>query len=102
MPQHMPFMKPHGSTQSSPVTTNATTTINIGSGAIFQGVIVNTAGTAWQAEVYSGNPSSGGVLLATIPCNTVGPIASPSCACPGGLYVVTSGTTPGNLTVCYN
>ena len=96
------FMGPKAALLSAPITTNTTTTINVGSGAIFAGLLVNTAGSAWVTSIYDGNPSSGGGLLATIPISEVGPIESPLLQCTGGLYVVTSGTTPGSITVAFH
>lgn len=92
---------PRGAQLSAAITTNATTTINVGSGAIFAGAVVGTAGTAWTAEIYNGVPGSGGVLLVTLSGDTVGPVASPLLQCPQGLYVVTAGTTPGALNIAY-
>ena len=99
MPQYAYY--PRGAQLSAAITTNTTTTINVGSGAIFSGLSVGTAGTAWNVAVYNGAPGSGGVLLATIPANTVGVVASPDLACPAGLYIVTTGTTPGSVTIAY-
>ena len=86
---------------SPAITTNATTTINSGDAAVFVGASVGTAGSAWTAAIYNGDPSGSGVLLATLSGDAVGPVVSPPLACPNGLYVVTSGTTAGSLTVCY-
>ena len=102
MPQKMPFMQPKPSQLSPAITANATTLINSGSGDIFNGVIVNTAGTFWTIEAYNGNPASGGRLLGTFSGDTVGPVLSPAINCKNGLYVTTSGTTPGSVVVCYN
>ena len=96
-----PLNIPVGAQLSAAITSNATTTINVGSKAVFAGLSVNTAGSAWNAEIYNGNPSSGGSLLATIPCNTQGVIPSPLLRCPQGLYVVTSGTTAGSVSVAF-
>lgn len=101
MPQHFPWMQPKGAHLSAAITTSATTEINSGSGSIFAGLSVATAGSAWNAEIYNGNPSSGGVLLATIACDTVGVVPSPLLNCPNGLYVVTAGTTPGSVSVAF-
>ena len=92
---------PVGAQLSTAITTNATTTINLGSGAIFAGLSVATAGTSWNVEVYNGSPTAGGVLLATIPANTQGVVDSPLLACPQGLYIVTAGTTAGSVSVAY-
>ena len=96
-----PLNIPVGAQLSAAITSNTTTMINVGSKAVFAGLSVNTAGSAWNAEIYNGNPSSGGSLLATIPCNTQGVIPSPLLRCPQGLYAVTAGTTAGSLQVAY-
>ena len=86
---------------SAAITTNATTTINSGNAAVFVGASVGTAGSAWTAAIYNGNPASGGVLLATLSGDAVGPVVSPPLACPNGLYVVTAGTTAGSIQIAY-
>lgn len=96
-----PLNMPVGAQVSSPITTNTTTLINLGSGATFAGALVNAAGSAWTAEIYNGNPASGGVLLATLSGDTVQPVPSPYLRCPNGLYVVTAGTTAGNMNIAY-
>ncbi len=100
MPQY-PLNTPIGAQVSAAIDSNATTLINSGKGAVFSGILVGTAGSAWEAAIYNGNPSSGGTLLTTISANAVGPVVSPLLRCPQGLYVVTSGTTAGSLTVAY-
>lgn len=100
MPQN-PLNIPLGAQVSAAITTNTTTTINLGSRAVMAGVLVNIAGSAWQAAIYNGNPTSGGVLLTTITADTVGPVVTPLLRCPNGLYVETSGTTPGSLSIAY-
>ena len=97
MPQY-PLNIPLGAQVSAAITTNDTTQI---SGKKFAGILVGTAGSAWNAEIYNGNPANGGTLLTTISADAVGPVSCPLLACPQGLYVVTSGTTAGSLTVCY-
>ena len=92
---------PVGAQLSTAITTNTTTTINLGSGAIFAGLSVATAGTTWNVEIYNGSPTSGGVLLATIPADTQGVVDSPLLRCPQGLYIVTAGTTAGSVSVAY-
>ena len=86
---------------SAAITTNATTTINSGNAAVFVGASVGTAGSAWTAAIYNGDPSGSGVLLATLSGDAVGPVVSPPLACPNGLYVVTSGTTAGSIQIAY-
>lgn len=99
--QQYPLNRPLGAQTSAPITTSATTEIASGSATVFSGLLVNTAGSAWNAEIYNGNPASGGVLLATIPANAVGAVACPLLACPNGLYIVTAGTTAGSINVAY-
>ena len=96
-----PLNRPLGAQISSAITTNATTVVNTGSNAVFSGLLVGTAGSAWNAAIYNGNPASGGVLLATLSADAVGPVVSPPLACPNGLYVVTSGTTAGSIQIAY-
>ena len=92
---------PVGAQLSAAITTNATTIVNTGSGAIFAGAVVATAGSAWNLEIYNGNPTSGGVLLVTLAADAVGPITSPLLLCPNGLYVVSAGTTAGSAQIAY-
>ena len=99
--QQYPLNRPLGAQVSAAISTNTTTEINGGKNAVFSGILVGTAGSAWNAEIYNGNPASGGILLVTISADAVGPVACPLLGCPQGLYVVTSGTTAGSLTVCY-
>lgn len=99
--EQVPLLRPQGAQISAAITTNATTLINSGRNAVFSGLLVGTAGAAWNAAIYNGNPASGGILLVTLSGDAVGAVVSPLLACPQGLYVETSGTTPGSLTVCY-
>lgn len=102
MPQNMTFMQPKPSSLSPAIISNTTTLISIGSGCVFNGLLIGVAGTSWTIQAFNGNPSSGGRLLGTFSGDVVGPVISPMLACPNGLYVVTSGTTPGSVVVCYN
>ncbi len=99
--QQKPLNIPRGAQISAAITTNTTTLINSGKNAVLAGLLVATAGTAWTAEIYNGNPTSGGVLLVTLSGDAVGAVPTPLLACPQGLYVVTAGTTAGNLTIAY-
>ena len=92
---------PVGAQLSAAITTNVTTLVNQGSGAIFAGAVVATAGSAWNLEIYNGNPTAGGVLLVTLSADAVGPITSPLLRCPQGLYVVSAGTTAGSAQIAY-
>ncbi|MGC9216175.1 hypothetical protein [Acidithiobacillus sp.] len=99
--EQVPLNRPKGALISAPITTNATTAINSGVNTVFSGLLVGTAGSAWNAAIYNGNPASGGVLLVTLSADSVGAVLSPLLGCAQGLYVETSGTTPGSLTVAY-
>ncbi len=97
MPQY-PLNIPLGAQVSSAIDSNTTTQIP---GRVFAGLLVGTAGDAWEAAIYNGNPASGGTLLVTLSADTVGAVPCPLLACPQGLYIETSGTTAGSLTATY-
>ncbi|MBW8066850.1 MAG: hypothetical protein GJU73_05325 [Ferrovum sp.] len=99
--QNNPLKRPIGAQLSPAITSNTTTTINVGSAAIFAGAVVNTAGSAWNVEIYNGVPGSGGVLMATFPADTQGLVPSPPLNCPQGIYAVTAGTTAGSVSIAY-
>jgi NADPH-dependent curcumin reductase CurA len=101
MPQNNPLNRHTGAQVSAAITTNTTTVINLGRGVSAAGVLVNTAGSAWTAAIWNGNPTSGGILLVTISADAVGPVVTPLLRCPQGLYVVTAGTTAGSLSVAF-
>ena len=96
-----PLNMPVGAQVSAPITTNATTLINSGSAATLAGIMVNTAGSAWVVEAYNGDPATSGVLVETMSGDTVGPVVCPLVRFPNGLYIKTSGTTPGSLNVAF-
>lgn len=100
MPQ-IPTNIPLGAQTSAAITTNATTTVNVGSLAVLAGYICTNAGSAWTVEFYNGNPSSGGVALGPAVTLAVGFVALPLLSAPNGLYAVTAGTTAGSMTVAY-
>jgi hypothetical protein len=85
--------------------TNATTTIisAIGLGVppsgILLGLFVNNPGASWQAIVYDG-PAANNVIVATWVTGT-SPSLTYRVRLKSGLVVVTSGTTPGSLTVSW-
>jgi hypothetical protein len=85
--------------------TNTTTTIisAIGLGVppfgILLGLFVNNPGASWQAIVYDG-PAANNVIVATWVTGT-SPSLTYKVRLKSGLVVVTSGTTPGSLTVSW-
>lgn len=86
---------------SAAITTNATTAIGTGSGSSIVGYIVSAAGSAWTMKIYNGNPASGGVQIGGTITLTAGFFTLPPIGAPNGLYIVTAGTTAGNLQICY-
>jgi len=80
------------------INSNATTTVITGSGTL-QAIIVNAPGSAWVATIYDNTAGSGTVIGAmTITANQpfLGPVQVNT-----GCTIVTSGTTPGDLTVLW-
>lgn len=85
---------------SSYITTNATTTLrNIPVGGVLRRLIIGNPGSAWVIDVYD-NTAGSGTLLASFNPTAMGYIAC-DLQYSQGLTVVTSGTTPGKLTVVY-
>jgi hypothetical protein len=99
--QQKNLISPVGAFVSAAITTNTTTAISNAANAVFAGLLVNAAGSSWTAAIYNGDPSSSGVLLTTISADAVGPVVSPLLRANNGIYVVTSGTTPGSVSVAY-
>jgi hypothetical protein len=85
--------------------TNATTTIitAIGAGVaplgILLGLFVNNPGATWQAIVYDGTAAQN-IIVATWVSGT-SPSVTYRVRLKNGLTVVTSGTTPGSLTLSW-
>ena len=80
------------------ITSNSTTTIITGSGTL-QAIIVNNPGATWVATIYDNTAGSGtviGIMALTANQPFVGPVQINT-----GLTIVTSGTTPGDLTVLW-
>lgn len=81
------------------ITTNATTLVKSGRGALAR-IVVGNAGSAWQAVVYDGIDATG-QKIATISLNVTEELEF-DVAVQTGITVVTSGTTPGDLTVIWD
>lgn len=96
-----PLNIPLGANVSPAITTNATTSINVGRKSVLSGYISTNAGSAWTVQFFNGNPGSGGIALGPAIPVVAGFAALPLLGTPLGLYAVTAGTTPGSLTVAY-
>jgi hypothetical protein len=83
------------------ITTATSTLVHTGAGT-FLGISVNTAHSGAQAVVYDGTDDTGAVL-GTFALTTQGPINTPGAGLPftTGLFVVTTGGTPADITVSY-
>jgi hypothetical protein len=81
------------------ITTNATTVVKNGGPGSLVRIVVNNAGTAWVITVYD-NTAGSGTKIATITATVVGDLDY-GIEFATGLTIVTSGTTPGDLTVVY-
>jgi hypothetical protein len=85
--------------------TNTTTNIITALGAgvpplgILLGLFVNNPGATWQAILYDG-PAANNIIIATWVSGT-SPGLPYRVRVKNGLVVVTSGTTPGSLTVSW-
>lgn len=80
------------------IISNATTLIRSGTGGILRGITVNNAGSTWVITIYDD--------ITAVAAHKVGTITSPlqqeylyDAALTNGLTIVTSGTTPGDITV---
>lgn len=62
-------------------------------------IVVGTTGSAWNISIYDGVDSSGN-LVAVINASDGGNYDF-ECMLAKGLYVSTSGTTPGDATIVY-
>ncbi len=100
MPQN-PLNIPIGAQLSAAITTNATTTINLGNRATVAGYVCTNAGSAWTIQFYNGNPGSGGVAIGPALAVATGLVPLLQVRAPNGLYAVTAGTTAGNLQVAF-
>lgn len=82
------------------ITTNATTTLATKGPTTLHAIIVNNPGTTWVVTVYDNNAGSG-TKIGTI----TGPIAGGNYIydvdCANGLTIVTTGATPGDITVSF-
>lgn len=93
--------QPIGAQTSAAITTNATTTINLGKRAVLAGYTATSAGSAWTVQFYNGDPGASGVALTPAITVAAGSFPLVQYRAPNGLYAVTAGTTPGSLTVQY-
>ncbi len=100
MPQPI-FNLPAGAQLSAAITTNTTTTLNVGSRSVVEGYTVTNAGSAWTIQFYNGDPGTTGVAIGPAVTVAVGYFKVPQIRCAQGLYVVTAGTTAGSLQVAY-
>jgi len=83
---------------SARINSNATTVVKNSTG-ILHLITVNKAGTAWTITVYD-NTQGSGEIIALIDGTSVGSFAY-NTYFETGLTIVTSGTTPGDITVAY-
>ena len=100
MPQY-PLNVPIGALLSPAITTNTTTTINLGNKAVLAGIVCTNAGSAWTIQFYNGNPGSGGTAIGPAIAVTTGLNPLLQIRASQGLYAVTAGTTAGSLQVAY-
>lgn len=78
------------------ITTNATTTVHTGRGVLVR-IIVNNPGTAWVATIFD-SVTGAGPKIGTLSVNANTSFVYEA-VFTAGLTIVTSGTTPGDLTV---
>jgi len=83
---------------SARINSNATTVVKSSPG-ILHLITVNKAGSAWTITVYD-NTQGSGEIIAQIDGTSVGSFAY-NVYFETGLTIVTSGTTPGDITVAY-
>ncbi len=101
MPQNPYWKGPVGAQLSAAITTNTTTAIQTGSGALLAGYVASNAGSAWTIQFYNGDPTASGVAIGPAITVTAGFFQTPKLRAPNGLYAVTAGTTAGSLQVAY-
>lgn len=81
------------------ITTNTTTTVKSGAGTL-QNIVINNPGSAWVATVYD-NTAGSGTVIAVISA-AAGQTLPYNLRFSAGLTIVTTGTTPGDMTVIYD
>jgi hypothetical protein len=81
------------------IASNATTLISTNPGAVLHSVAINDPGSSWQIAVYSDTTQT--TRIAAIKPATIGTIFYDA-VCSGGISVVSSGTTPGSITVAFS
>lgn len=87
--------------KSTNITTATSTQVKTGAGT-FYGVTVNIGGAGSTATVYDGT-STAGAKLGTFSTAAQGSVTAPGpgLAFAAGLFVVTAGGTPADITVAY-
>jgi hypothetical protein len=95
------WLAPPPGAKSKNITTATNTLVKTGSG-VFLGITVNTPHAGATATVYDGTDATG-TLLGTFALTTAGGItvAAGGSIFTTGLYVVTAGATPADVTVAY-
>jgi len=95
------WIAPAPGSQGKNITTATNTQVKTGSG-VFLGMTVNTAHAGATATVYDGTDNTG-VLLGTFALTSAGPITEAAGGLPftTGLFVVTAGGTPADVTIQY-
>jgi len=83
---------------SARINSNATTVVKSSPG-ILHLITVNKAGSAWTITIYD-NTQGSGEIIAQIDGTSIGSFAF-NVYFETGLTIVTSGTTPGDITVAY-
>jgi hypothetical protein len=85
------------------INSNATTVLKVGVGPL-QSITVNNAGSAWTVQVFDNTsanaPAIAGSTAFTVPA--AGSNLRYNAHFNTGLTIVTSGTTPGSLTVTFS
>ncbi len=84
----------------SNITTNTTTTVKSGAG-ILKRITVNVIGSGDALATVYDNTAGSGTKIATISAGTTSVNLEFDARFATGLTIVTSGTTPGNITVIY-
>jgi hypothetical protein len=94
-------VSPASGTSSVNISTATSTQIKTGAGT-FYGLSVNTPEAGATATIYDGTDNTG-KLLGTYPLTAAGPLNAPANGLPFsvGLFVVTAGGSPANVTVLY-
>ena len=93
---------PTAGAQSTNITTSTNTQVKTGAG-IFLGLSVNTGQSGASATVYDGTSAAGKKLGAYSAAAQGGPVLPQAgLAFTTGLFVVTAGATPADITIAWN